>query len=325
MVKKTSLFLSALFSTLMFILYLFGTSFFEFLFASLFLGLWQAFSSGTRESMVFDTLKKLKRESEYKKVYGRLITYAHTTSAAVLLVIPVLYQINVNIPFLIGISFSCGMIITSIFMIEPQIVKKQKTTKRIINSFYEIIKNKKAVFLIVIIMIFMGTISSANEFNQPLLIQSGLDIIYFGIIYSLIRVFSGLGAELSHRLDKKLSKGKIVLFSLLIIPVCFFLYFTNISFLIILGIILLGFGLGIGRISVFDLLQNLINSENRTTILSISSLFQFIFKAFFVVLMGITADTFGLTQMFGFGIIIFATIVIISFIIFRNQSDIILT
>ena len=87
------------------LLYFIGDSFAWFLVASIVYGLAGAFITGTVNALLYDTLIKLKRTSEFKKFNGKIVFYSHFFNALVLLAIPVVYEINVKLPFLIGAVF----------------------------------------------------------------------------------------------------------------------------------------------------------------------------------------------------------------------------
>ena len=65
--KKLSLILHSIFGALTMLFYFIGNTFAWFLLASVMYGLAGAFITGTRNALLYDTLIKLKRTSEFKK------------------------------------------------------------------------------------------------------------------------------------------------------------------------------------------------------------------------------------------------------------------
>ena len=122
--KKISLILHGVLAFLTMFCYFIGNSFIWFLFASVFYGLSGAFLSGTRNSLLYDSLKAMKREREYKKYSGRVLLYSHLVNAVVLLIIPFIYEINHKLPFLIGMAFFIVNITVAFFFIEPPLKKQ---------------------------------------------------------------------------------------------------------------------------------------------------------------------------------------------------------
>jgi predicted MFS family arabinose efflux permease len=322
--KKTVLILSSAFSFFMMAIYFFGNSFWEFAIASIFLGLWSAFTSGTRSALLFDTLAKLKRKHDYKQVYGKMILYSHIGNALILLSIPFIYSINVKLPFLIGIIFSITLLALGTLIHEPKI-KKHENHKIMRSSLKEIFGKKSVLFAIILMMISFASIFAFSEFKQPLLLIASIDIIYFGIIYALIRGLSGIGGMIPHKIhNKKIGKYSISI-GILLIFISFLSFFSEISYFIIIGILIIALSEGLLRVAFYDKINHLIASENRTTILSIASVLQLVGKIIIVLIMGFLADLIGVTQMFFPITIIFVMAIGITFILFKNQPSTIFT
>jgi len=321
--KKSAMILVGFFSLGMMIFYFIGNSFEEFIIASIFLGLWSAFTSGAREALLFDTLVELKRKIEFKQIFGKTIFYSHIGNAVLLLAVPVIYSFDVKLPFLIGIIFSAAIIFLGTLIKEPRI-ETEKDHLYISSSIKEILSKKKILFILVLMMVSFASLFAFSEFKQPLLVIAGIDIIYFGVIYATIRALSGLGGMIPHKINKKKTAKIIDIIGVLLILFSFLFFFFNTGVTIITGILLISLSEGIIRVSMYDTLNNIISSANRTTILSIASVLQQAYKAVIVLIMGYLADLIGLTQMFFPATIIFIIAIFLTLIIFRNHASIIL-
>jgi len=239
------------------------------------------------------------------------------------LTIPLIYSFDVKLPFLIGIIFSIVILILGALIHEPKI-KINKNHKIMHSSFNEIVKKKKVLFSIVLMMVSFASIFAFSEFKQPLLLIAGIEVIYFGVIYALIRGLSGIGGMIPHKVhDKKIGKY-IVSFGILLIFISFLFFFSGISYFILAGILLISLSEGVLRVSLYDTINHLISSANRTTILSIASVLQQLYKAIIVLIMGFLADLIGVTQMFFPITLIFVLAIGITIILFRNQFTTIL-
>ncbi|MDD3159723.1 MAG: MFS transporter [Candidatus ainarchaeum sp.] len=322
--KKTMMILIGICSFFMMFFYFIGTGLFEFIIASIFLGLWIAFESGTRDALLYDTLIELKRKDEYKKIYGKMILYSHIGNALILLPIPLLYSIDIKLPFLIGIVFSILTIVFGFLIQEPKI-ETEKDHKYISSSIKEILTNKTIIFMLILMMISFASIFAYSEFKQPLLVISGIEIIYFGVIYAIIRSLSGIGGILPHKLHNSTLKKYTFCFGIILLIISFIFSSSNIGHIIIFGILIISLTEGILRVSFYDKLNSKISSQNRTTILSITSVLQQLYKAVFVLIMGFLADFIGLTQMFFPATIILIIAIGLTFIIFKNQVSTIFT
>ena len=112
--RKYSLLIHSSFATLTMFLYWIGDTFWVFLLASITYGIAGAFLSGSRQALMFDSLKILGRTKDFKKHNGAMLWYSHILSACVLLVIPAIYAWNPKLPFLIGIVFELWYTIDTI-------------------------------------------------------------------------------------------------------------------------------------------------------------------------------------------------------------------
>ena len=180
--RKKSLFLSSSLATITMALLYLGNSFGIFLLAGIFYGVASSFLSGTRTSLLYDTLVQLKEEHKFKKYNGRMIFIAYFFNALFLLGIPVLYKYYPKIPFLIGVLFYFVAAILSLFVIEPPRVDKDETKnykRRLFDAIGEIHLTSKIKSLIFILAITGPFAWMASDYIQPLLKIRGLDIISY--------------------------------------------------------------------------------------------------------------------------------------------------
>ncbi len=305
--KKTSLMLHAIFGILTMFFYYIGDSFSWFLIASLMYGIAGAFITGTRNSLLYDSLNQLKRSQEFKKYNGKIMLYSHVVNAALLLGVPLLYTYNNKFPFLIGILFFLIAFILSLFFVEPPINKSAKDqkgiyTKKLLAALKEIHLSKQLTSSIFLSVVTVAFIFMSSEFIQPLLQISSLPIIYFGVIYAIMRVLAGLGGALTHKLEQYIKVERLLGLGLLGIICSFvgFAYGTGLG--IVLAVLLLNFSEGTNRVILEDEINQNIQSDNRTTVLSITSLSQVLLRAILVFAFGILADKAGVQGMFSYAI-----------------------
>jgi MFS family permease len=313
--RRISLLLSSVFSFLTMFFYFIGDSFPFFFIASIIYGLSFAFTSGTRQSLMYDTLLNLKREKEFKKFNGRMVLYSHAVNASVLLAIPLIYVINPKLPFLIGMGFSSLSFMTAIFMIDPPRHKSRLdviSKVKISEAFKEILTNNRTLFVFLLAMITGAYHFTTANFIQPLLLISGLQVIYFGIIYALMRVFMGLGGEIVHRMESHFRLNNLIILGIIIYIGGLLGFYLGAGVTIIAAIILLRFGDGFNRIILEDEINKEIKPDYRTTVLSISGLSKELTTAGLVLSFGFAADIFGVQGMFGYGLTVFVILIILA-------------
>lgn len=285
-------------------------------------GIAGAFISGTKSSLLYDTLNNLDLESKFQKFNGRVLLYSYLVNAIVLLFIPAIYSINPKLPFLIGIGFFSISFIVSLFFVEPPMADRSKTNLKNYNTrFLETIKeiglNKKLVVFILLSTVTAGFVFMSSEFFQPLLKISGLQVVYFGIVYSLMRVIMGFGGSITYKLEEVFVSDTLLYLGTAGIGFAFLGFSLGTGLIIIAAILLLKLFRGITRIVLEDKINKNIDSDNRTTILSLTSFSQSLFKAGIVFIFGITADIVGVQFMFNYVFLLFL-ILIATVIIYRK-------
>ena len=322
--KRISLMLHSVFGILTMLFYFVGNSFEWFLLASVMYGIAGAFITGTRNALLYDTLIKLNRTSEFKKFNGRVLLYSHLVNALVLLAIPIIYVFNTKLPFLIGAGFFFVSLLTAFFFIEPPMAKRSKATLSLYNiklleALKEIKLSNKLLSALILTMLMAAFVYMSSEFIQPLLKISGLQVVYFGIVYALMRAIMGLGGSIAHKLEKYFSLKNILFIGAAGLAISLLGFSFGAGAVIILAILVLMFSTGLNRIVLEDEINRNIKSNNRTTILSISSLSEELFNAGLIFVFGITADLVGVQNMFGYALAFFIICIAVSLIFMRKN------
>ena len=102
----------------------------QYYFIAIIMGLAFSFFSGSDVALLYDTLKRVKREKEYKKIRGRINAIGNVGSVIGVFVGPALYLVNPRFGFLFtGITYLLGAIIL-LTMKEPYPYPHKFTLKR---------------------------------------------------------------------------------------------------------------------------------------------------------------------------------------------------
>lgn len=147
------------------------------------------------------------------------------------------------------------------------------------------------------------------DYFQPLLKSTGLSIAVFGVIYFVAKFLEGLGGVLVHPMSRFLSNNKFLFLIVLLVSASFIGIYSNIGFLIIAAILIISLGDGFVDVVTGDMLNQNITSQNRTTIMSVSSSIQGIIAAILAFGIGYLADKIGVTNIF---IYMFGLLVLLS-------------
>jgi MFS family permease len=323
--KRTSLILHSIFGIFTMLLYFIGNSFPWFLMASITYGISGSFISGTRNALLYDSLKQLDRTSEFKKFNGKVLLYSHTINALILLAVPFIYTYNNKLPFLIGVGFFIASLITALYFVEPPMTRKSQSTLAMYNSkFIEALKevklSKKLLSAILMAMVTAAFVYMSAPFMQPLMQIAGLPIIYFGVVYAFMRAIMGLGGVITHKMEKYLSLEKLLFIGAGIMVVSFLGFSLGAGIVIIISLILMKLASGYNRIILDDEINKNIKSKNRTTVLSISSLFQQLMNAGLIFIFGIVADQIGIQNMFYYALALFLVCIIAALFFMRKTN-----
>ena len=315
--RKWSLVLSALAASISWLIFGIGTTFFVFLIAQILIAFAWAFNSGADSALLYDSLKEMKREKEYSKIYGR--TYfieMFTIGFAGLIGGFLATQINYRILFYItSFFFFIGSII-NMTLIEPPIHKHLqeknyfKHLKKAINFSF---KNK----IIRNLIIYFGTYSAlahiAYFIIQPYYNNSGFSESIIGIATSTYFIFLAIGGLFAYYFINKIKEKKL-LFSLLLITSLslIIMYFSN-KYLAILFIGIITFTEGIRNIFIDKEINIHTDSHHRATVLSVKSMSKSVIYAIAAPLIGLITDVYtpeAAFLMLGVGMIIFLVYII---------------
>jgi len=319
--KKASL-VYAFLGMLGMFLFVVGNSFGYFAAASAIYGISIAVGSGNASALLFDTLKMLKLESQYKKFSGKMRFPAKIMNGLIFLVLPALLAQNIRFPFALGFIFYLLSFLTAaFFIVEPPKRKNArhiKTLETIANSLKEIWRSKKIKQIIFVDMVFSGFSILCYEYFQPIISASHIPLIYFGVVYAVGRLFEAAGSLLLHKFDHSNRKLMSSLSAMLLLSLAGFTLFH--SWVLIIFIFFSGFTAGAKEVVISDLLNKNISSKNRTTIMSTNNLFDSLFVSILFFVFGHVSDMVGVQGMFLWALISFTVVSIVFQFVIMNKN-----
>ena len=142
---------------------------------------------------------------------------------------------------------------------------------------------------------FIQTFTQAGLwFYQPYFQLSGIDLLYFGLIFASFNVVAAGSSKIAYALEAKLGQRQALLLLVLVLSASYFLM-GNIIFVFGFGFAFLQqFVRGFARVVLTDYINALTASEVRATVLSVRSLVANLFYAAVLPLLGWLADTYSL-------------------------------
>jgi len=296
--RKQSLICGTIASLMGYLVYSFGTTFAHFAIAEIILAAGLTFVSGADAAFVYDSLKQEKKEKNYKKVWGnaKSIDYSSQMLSAIVGSAIAVYSLRAGW-YMISVAMFIAMLIAFTFK-EPKHYKKLKETsylKHTLESFKKVGTNKNLLFLVLFHATLAVVLKISLWFYQPYMLKAGIPMLYFGIAWASLNIFSIAGSKLAHRVEGFLGVNR----SLWLIILLSTLSLAFMSYWIVLfGMIFIfaqQFARGFAPPVVLDYTNKHLSSEKRATLLSIQSFAGGLSFAIFAPLYGWIADAYSLS------------------------------
>lgn len=252
--------------------------------------------SGADSSLLFDSLKYLKREDEFKKIEGRSISYRLMLIAPCSVVAGYLAQVNIHFPLFCSLVFIIINCLVVFFMVEPPIYEETKYgfKKHLIlmkNSILFVATNSKIIWIIGFVVL-ICSISKVWFFSyNPYFEFVDLPIIYFGWIFFLLNIVGAASSYFSDFISKKFGELGGVILIILVMSIPVLIMGIWVSKLACLLVLMQNIARGYLTPFMGDFLHNYLDSSNRATVMSIksaaNSFGQFLMLVLFGILLGV--------------------------------------
>jgi len=321
--RKLSIVLAALGVLIACFIYASSSSFAGFFIAETIWGIGISLWSGADTALLYDTLKNLKREKEFKKIYGTYNSiYALALGAGAIIggffaVYGLRFPVYMSlIPF--GIA-----VLVALSLKEPAMFRKVrlKYWNHIKEAVNYTARHPRLRFLIIYAATFATMTEIAYYFYQPYFKLIGIPITSFGILFAIIMAVVALGSKFSHKIEPKLGEKTIMMVALLVCAVSLFFVSRTLAFYSVIFIMFFEFTDGVTKPVLVDYMQKHIESYRRATIMSLKNMSHEVSIAALLPLFGVIADFWSIQAAFLTSGIIFAVYFVIlaaAFLIFRR-------
>lgn len=297
--RKASRVLGRLFSLVSVILLLLSNSFYLFALSFMLTALSYNLESGAGDALIYDSLKEIGEEERYLKVNGNK---------------EIFYQIAGTVSFLLGgyfavksygTAFGLTIIIGIITLLqsmtfrEPSVGRLQATYKkenlfwRQLKESLQVIKSKpKILFLTAITESIMAFCTCIFYYLQNYMKGDGYNEAAIGLIYALSSLLAAVSASQVYRIERKIKEQGILLLIPFLTAIC--IWGVALSRFHYVFFIIMTLTEGIIYVSVSDYINKMIPSENRATILSLTSMLFSFFMITMFPLVGVLGDRYSL-------------------------------
>ncbi len=319
--RKKTMMIASFLTVIAITLLAFSTSFYMLVLFAIIFAFKNTLNSGTQEALYYDSIKKLGKEKDYKKILGRNEVLLQIGSFIGAVAGGFMANYFLRLPFLLTIPLALlGFIL--VFLITEPSYKKEKhrnILKHSYKSFKLFIKNRQLLFLAVFGIFSFGVGESLFNLNQIFFDFVNLPVALFGIVLALISLLGMFGAFSSHYISEKLGDKQTLILSyilkgLLVVLATVFLGYFGVGLIILMAL----FG-GISSPVMGHLLNREIESKNRSTVLSINNLMQNFGYIVFAPFIGYLADLYNISMAFRIAGILSIMVVVILFFI-KNKG-----
>lgn len=296
--RKLSLLIGNLFLVAHGTIYFFAHNFFMFAIGMSFFAIAMAFFSGSNEALIYDSLKKVKKEKLASKYFG---WYQSSFYFGPLFFAPVAALIakdltNFQFDILLSVNllgYLIGIILT-FFIVEPKFrhkIKRKGTIASFKDSFKLLLTNKNLINLgINLYFITPLIILWWTFFVQIYYKNIGINIVYFGILSSIGMLLSILIRTSTHRLEKFFGEINLMYISTIVPIICFILLiFVKNVWLALILVYLITITV-IRRTALSAYINHNLESHNRATVLSAMAMAAAPFAIVIRIISGYIAD-----------------------------------
>lgn len=279
-------------------------------------------NSGSEEALIYDTLKELKKEDEYLKINGRINLIIEISQGLAVFIGGILSQIDFSISYITAIIVGIISLTFSFSFKEVDIRDDFEERITIINHFkksMKVLKDNRKLLNIIMFFPIVYTFSAIVYFyGQQFLNDLGYSRLNISIIFLFNGILSAIGAILSDKIYKKynasgwLSISMIISFLLILMG--------NISKeLSIVTFLAIGFLTAILQPISSKLINSMVESKQRATIISVESMFYSLMMIILFPVCGLIGDLLSLELSFEIIGIIGVVITTIEILILKKK------
>lgn len=314
---KKTLIISRIFAVLSSVFYLISGNIWLLIIGSVFLSMSVAFTSGTGNAFMQETLRSAGRQDEYAKVMGRIKSIGFSLPLLISAVVPFFAGIDIRIPFVIGLVMDLIGLIVALSFVQP-IVKPGHVEEFNMKKIAGIIKEghrlgflKYAVYT----GILGGLIFAIGNYRGPYQESVGATIMYFGLFFAMGRVFASILLWFSGNIQKKFTMKQFFFMQSILYGGIFLVLglTSNAWVIVILFAIQNGLKWGLTEIEDSYFIGFIRESSFKATLLSIGAQVQQFIGGIAALLVGVIITYFGYQEGFLIFALVFITIMTIMY------------
>jgi len=287
--RKRTFAISSLFAVFQVIMIIYANNYWHFVVASIFSAISFSFLSGTNTSFFYDTLKQLKKEDEFEKLWARQEIFVQVPLIVSFLSSGFLYKFSPLLPFQLSLAFLIVSFLVVLTFREPECHKPTEEA----NVFAHFKQSMKFIWdnsflraMLVFLVIFSIGSDISYGYGQIYLKQLALPVVLFGIAYTFKSLFCTVFANLTPAIRKRINYKGIFGLQIVLITILFYVMVLTNNYLIgAICFVLIAIPQGMFSISKDSYINKHIESHHRATV---SSMFSFVVALSLLILEPVT-------------------------------------
>lgn len=296
--RRKTLILASIFSTVGIAAYSLGNSFPDFIVGETLWAFGVSLISGANSAIFYDTLVELDKEEKYKELWGKAGSYYMFSGALAAAIGGLIAGYQLRWALFAQIPVFALMIPLAYSLKEPKHHREvsEKEAKKMQTVVKEVLQRPELRNLIFYGALIYAALQTAFMFYQPYFKLTGLEIAKFGFAFAGFNIVSALGSKYAHQIEDKIGR-KYSLFMLAVLVASSLFLMSQV--VLIISIVFIGlqqFARGFSKPVISDYINKIIDSENRSTILSTHSLIGKLFMSISTPIFGYIADIFTIPQ-----------------------------
>jgi MFS family permease len=261
-------------------------------------GLTSALVSGTDVAILYDTLKALGREDEFKQVTGRIKWHASLSMALAGIVGGLLAQLDMAYAW--WAYFGAGLLAMAVkfTLQEPPFFRASEHEEPYLQHLGQSLKLAfagNATYFILYAAAIWLFFSIGFWLWQPYLQLIAVPVSFFGFLYAALNLVGGFASRQAHRIEGKVGMRNALLFIPLLLGCAFFLESQFVFVLGFLFIFIQSVASGCFSPLLEDYINTRIPSSRRATVLSIKNMVSNVLFMMISPLIGHLVDLYSLT------------------------------
>ncbi len=312
--KRKTLILARFMYIIEVVILAFFNGFWMFFVAKIISGIGVSLSSGTGSAMLFDTLKRQKREDKYKKISGNIGVITNISMAFIFIIGAFLFSITPKLPALVSIPFISAGFILTFFLEEPYKSNKKMTLRNnwthMKESFKFFRKSNVVKYLSYMSFFTAAAISISLSMSSAYFEQILIPVYLIGVLAFISSMTTAFTSKKADKWEQKLGEKKSLFFIQLISVLGLFAIALMIPIWGYLCYLLIPFVSGFSAVVISNYSNKHIITSHRANILSLQNMFSDVSIFILFPFVGYIQEI----KSFGFSFFVFGVIILLGFL-----------